>query len=95
MAELTNTKIDASTFNLWHETHFLSPVDRHLLPLLDGTRDRIALVEALLEISREDPIPVERDGKQLSGEAELRDALVEYIDALPQHLVEMKLLRVN
>jgi hypothetical protein len=52
-------------------------------------------VEALLEIAREDPIPIERDGKQLSGEAELRDALGEHIDALPQYLAEMKLLRVS
>jgi len=95
MAEVTRGKIDASIFNPWHETHFLSPVDRHLLPLLDGTRDRSALVEALVEIAREDPIPIERDGKQLSGEAELRDALAEHIDALPQHLDEMKLLRVS
>jgi hypothetical protein len=83
MAELTGRKVDASTFNLWHETHLLSPVDRHLLPLLDGTRDRNALVEALLAITRENPIPFEEDG------------LVEYIDALPEHLAEMKLLRVS
>jgi methyltransferase-like protein/SAM-dependent methyltransferase len=83
MAELTGRKVDASTFNLWHETHLLSPVDRHLLPLLDGTRDRDALVEALLAITRENPIPFEEDG------------LVEYIDALPEHLAEMKLWRVS
>jgi methyltransferase-like protein/2-polyprenyl-3-methyl-5-hydroxy-6-metoxy-1,4-benzoquinol methylase len=83
MAELTRRKVDASTFNLWHETHLLSPVDRHLLPLLDGTRDRDALVEALLTIAREEPIDLEGD------------ALTEYIDALPQHLAEMKLLRVS
>lgn len=95
MAELTRTNIDASTFNRWHETHLLSPIDRHLLPLLDGTRDRDALVEALVAIARKDLIPIERDGKQLSGEAELHDALAEHVDALPQHLAEMKLLRVS
>jgi hypothetical protein len=31
----------------------------------------------------------------VSGEAELRDSLAEHIDALPQHLAEMKLLRVH
>ncbi|MDT5303364.1 MAG: hypothetical protein QOG79_6617, partial [Mycobacterium sp.] len=51
--------------------------------LLDGTRDRDALVEALLAIAREEPIGVERDG------------LAEYIDALPQHLAKMKLLCVS
>jgi len=83
MAEVTRRKVDASTFDLWHETHLLSPVDRHLLPLLDGTRDRDALVEALLAIAREEPIDLEDDD------------LTEYIDALPQHLAEMKLLRVS
>ncbi|HUO39276.1 MAG TPA: hypothetical protein VMU34_16195 [Mycobacterium sp.] len=75
MAELTREESDASTFNLWHETLILSPVDRHLLPPLDGTRDRDALVEALLAIDRDNPIPIERDGKQVSGEAERRDVL--------------------
>jgi methyltransferase-like protein/SAM-dependent methyltransferase len=83
MAELTRGTVDASTFDLWHETHMLSPVDRHLLPLLDGTRDRDALVEALLAIALEEPIDLEGDD------------LTEYVDALPQHLEEMKLLRVS
>jgi hypothetical protein len=56
----------------------LSPLDRHALPLLDGTRDRDALVDALLPVVSMD-----------------RDALADYIDALPQHLAEMKLLRVD
>jgi methyltransferase-like protein len=83
MAELTRNRIDASTFNLWHETQLLSPLDRHVLPLLDGTRDHDALVAALLAIAREEPIAFEHDG------------LAEYLDALPQHLAEMKLLRVS
>jgi methyltransferase-like protein/SAM-dependent methyltransferase len=86
MAELTRTDSDASTFNLWHETLILSPADRHLLPLLDGTRDRDALLDALLAVHRENPIPIERDGTQVSGEAETRDALAEQIDALPERL---------
>jgi methyltransferase-like protein/2-polyprenyl-3-methyl-5-hydroxy-6-metoxy-1,4-benzoquinol methylase len=95
MAELTRGESDASTFNLWHETLILSPVDRHLLPLLDGTRDRNALVEALLAIDRENPLRIERDGKQVSAETDLRDALAEHIDAMPQRLAEMMLLRVG
>ncbi len=83
MVELTRNKIDASTFNLWHETHLLSPLDRHVLPLLDGTRDHDALVAALLAIAREEPNAFEDDG------------LAEYLEALPQHLAEMKLLRVS
>ena len=82
MAELTRTETDAATFNLWHETLILEPVDRHLLPLLDGTRDRDALIEALLAVDRENPIGIERD------------ALIESIDGLPKRLAEMKLLRL-
>ena len=67
------------------------PVDSHLLPLLDGTRDRSALLEALLTIDRENPLRIERDGKHVSGEAERRDALAEHIDALPHRLAEMML----
>lgn len=95
MVELTGGDVEASTFNLWNETHMLSPVDRHLLPLLDGTRGRDALVEALLAVDRENPIPVERDGRAVSGEVERREALTELVDELPQRLTEMKLLRVN
>jgi methyltransferase-like protein len=97
MAELTGGEAQASTFNLWNETHMLSPVDRYLLPLLDGSRDRDALVEALLVVDRETPIEIdiERNGKPVSGEAERRAALTELVDELPQRLTEMKLLRAN
>ena len=85
----------AFTFNPWHETLLLYRLDRHLLPLLDGTRDRDALVEALLAIARQDLISFERDGERLSAEAELRDAATEFVDELPQRLAGMKLLRAN
>jgi methyltransferase-like protein/predicted O-methyltransferase YrrM len=95
MAELTGGEAQASTFNLWHETHILSPVDRYLLPLLDGTRDRDALVEALLAVDRENPIGIERDGAAVSAEADRRKTLAELVDELPQRLMELKLLRVD
>ncbi|MBV8967021.1 MAG: class I SAM-dependent methyltransferase [Mycobacteriaceae bacterium] len=95
MAELTRTEANASTFNLWHETVPLSTVDRHLLPLLDGSRDRMALVQALLAVDGDDAIHIERDGRPLSGEAERRVALTEYVDTLPQRLAEMMLLRTG
>jgi hypothetical protein len=46
-------------------------------------------------VSEDDLMRIERDGKQVSGEAECRDALTEHIDALPQRLEEMKLLRIG
>lgn len=47
-AELTSNTDDAATFNRWHETVPLEPLDRQLLPLLDGSRDDDQLIEALL-----------------------------------------------
>jgi methyltransferase-like protein len=78
-AELAGGHDQASTFNLWHETHILSPLDRHLLPMLDGTRDRDALIEGLLAALRESHTAVDRD------------EVVAWVDTLPQRLMEMKL----
>jgi methyltransferase-like protein len=94
MVELTGHETHPSTFNVWHETHLLSAVDGHLLALLDGSRDRDALVDALRAVDREYPIPIERDGAPVSGETQRRDALAEHVDTLRQRLGEMKLLRV-
>ena len=83
MVELTGTEGQASTFNIWHETHMLSPLDRHLLPLLDGTRGRDALLDSALAVVEDNSLGMDRD------------ALAEYVDALPLHLAEMKLALVN
>jgi SAM-dependent methyltransferase len=93
MAELTGTEPEASVFNLWHETLTMSALDRHLFPLLDGTHDRAALIDALVAVNREIPLEIEDDGGRVSDEAELRAALDRYIDELPQHLSDLKLTR--
>lgn len=95
MAELTRGDAVGFTFNLWHEMLPLSPVDGYLLALLDGSRDSDALLEALLAIARRGLIRFERDGEPVSGDAELRNTLAAHIDAMPQHLAEMKLLRTG
>jgi methyltransferase-like protein/2-polyprenyl-3-methyl-5-hydroxy-6-metoxy-1,4-benzoquinol methylase len=94
MAELARGNADAWTFNAWHETVQLSHVDGYVLPLLDGTRGRDALVEALLEFDREDLVRFERDGQRLSGQ-ELRTVAAQYVEDMPQRLVSMKLFRGN
>jgi SAM-dependent methyltransferase/Fe2+ transport system protein FeoA len=83
MAELTSAQPAGATFNLWHETVELSTLDRRVLPLLDGTRDRAALVEAVMAGAGTDVIPIERA------------AALEYVDELPQRLAEMKLARFS
>jgi hypothetical protein len=61
----------------------LTTADRHLLPLLDGTRDRDALVAALVARFEDDAIAFEHD------------ALAAEVDDAPRRLVEMKLLRIR
>ena len=94
MAELTREDADAFVFNHWHELLPLSPVDRYLLPLLDGRRDRQALVEALMDVVGQELIRIDRDDGQLLDEEGIRDVLAQQIDALPQRLTEMKLMSV-
>ncbi|MBJ7337887.1 class I SAM-dependent methyltransferase [Mycolicibacterium sp.] len=94
LAELTRDQDDASIFNLWHEALLPSPVDRHLLPLLDGTRDATALLDTLTAIAGERSLPIERDGEPVPHD-EIPEALAEAVDTLPQRLVEMKLIRVD
>jgi hypothetical protein len=79
----------ASTFNLWHETLVLGPLDGHLLPLLDGTRDRGALLRDLLASAYEHP--VERRGTSASDENDRREVVAEHIEAVAQALAHMKL----
>ncbi len=68
MAELTREDVDAFVFNHWHELLPLSPVDRHLLPLLDGRHDRQALIEALMDVVDRDLIRIDRDDGQMLDE---------------------------
>jgi SAM-dependent methyltransferase len=92
MAELTREGDEAVTFNRWHESVPLSPLDRHLLPLLDGTHDREALLEAAVNLFRQNVIRIERDDEELVDEVSIRQVLAEEVDAMSQRLVELKLL---
>jgi methyltransferase-like protein len=91
IAEVVRSDHDAYVFNRWHEEVLLPPVDRHLLPLLDGTRDRDALADELMSLLHKDVITFTRDGVRLWGEVEMRHAALEYIDGTPQRLRQAKL----
>jgi methyltransferase-like protein len=81
--------------NLWHEDVKLTVVDKHLLPLLDGTRDNAELKEELLFIALADLIRFQRDGERLTDDADIRAAVAEHVDALPERLEQMRLLRMK
>ena len=81
--------------NLWHEDVPLSVVDKHLLPLLDGTRSSDELKEDLLFVALADLIRFERNGEPLTDDADIRAAVAEHVDGLPQRLEQMRLLRLH
>ena len=92
MAEVARAEGDPHIFNLWHEMETLSAADQHLLPLLDGTRDRDALVEELLSLAHADVIRFERDGEVLSSEAQRHAAVADYVDMMLKRLTALRLM---
>lgn len=94
VAEVARDDKQTHIFNLWHETVWLSPGDLHTLPLLDGTRDRDALVDELLSLVEKDVIQISRGDEVLSA-ADKHAITVDYVDTLPQRLKDMKLIRLE
>jgi methyltransferase-like protein len=93
LAELVSNDPDPLIYNAWHESVPLSAADRHLLPLLDGTRDRDALIATLLAATRAGVLHFERDGLPLSAEGDIGDAAADHVDTLGERLTAMKLWR--
>jgi methyltransferase-like protein len=77
--------------NRRHEVMRLNPLDRQLIPLLDGTHDHGFLVDSLTKDALADIIKVQRDGNPLTDPAEIRRALA---DSLPHALANLGRLGV-
>jgi methyltransferase-like protein len=61
--------------NRRHEVVRLSELDRHLFPLLDGTRDAAALADKLTDVALAGAITVNREGSPLTDRVAIREAL--------------------
>lgn len=66
--------------NRRHELVKLTDVDQRLIPLLDGTRTRPELVDALTDRAVARDLHVQRDGATLTDRSELRTALTAVLD---------------
>jgi methyltransferase-like protein/SAM-dependent methyltransferase len=66
--------------NLRHEVVSVTPFDRHLLPLLDGTRDREALVAALLSRFEQGALNISQDDQAVTDPERARAILAEVLD---------------
>ena len=61
-----------------NQLHELVPIDvfaGRLLRLADGTRDKGAILNELIELAKKGEIVVQKDGKQLTDDAALREVL--------------------
>jgi methyltransferase-like protein len=63
-----------------HETYKATDLDRQLIPLLDGTRDRAALVSRLAELATSGGLTVQRHGQPITDPADLRETLAGVLD---------------
>ncbi len=61
--------------NRRHELFRPSELDRKLLPLLDGTRDRAALLVSLTEMAVSGELTVQSDGHTMTDPTAIREAL--------------------
>ncbi len=66
--------------NRRHEVVKLNDLDKHLIPLLDGTNDRAALVEKLTKVAQTGALNVQRDGLTLYDAKEISHALTSIMD---------------
>ncbi len=78
--------------NLRHAVVNLLPFHRHLLPLLDGSRARTALVPALVERVRQGAMHVTRDDQPVTDSARAGEILGEVLDQELPRLAKTALL---
>jgi methyltransferase-like protein/SAM-dependent methyltransferase len=91
LAATTRDDPEAYSFTAWHETIALAPFDRYLLPLLDGSRDRLELIETMLRYARRNAVGFEHAGSRVTDDAELRAIIGTQIDQLPYRLAGIEL----
>lgn len=70
----------------------LTDLDLRLLPLLDGTRDRAAILNDLVAKSLAGDLKVAKDGQPITDEGEIRTALQSVLEPAINNLAVQSLL---
>jgi SAM-dependent methyltransferase len=81
--------------NLRHEVVPLDDVSRHLFVLLDGSRDREALVEEMQQWTADRGMVVQRHGRPVTDAVQVRGVLAEGVEAQLQTLARASLLMAD
>ncbi|MEO2089094.1 MAG: class I SAM-dependent methyltransferase [Gemmataceae bacterium] len=78
--------------NRRHEVVRLSELDKHLIPLLDGTNDRAALVEKLTQVAVSGVVTVRKEEGVLTDPAAIKEALGSILDQVLGNVARMAVL---
>jgi methyltransferase-like protein/predicted O-methyltransferase YrrM len=78
--------------NLYHRSVTMDDLSQILLEYLDGTRDRAALLEVLLELHAQDVVNVEKDDQPVDDELLIKSTLAEELENQLQGLANVALL---
>jgi methyltransferase-like protein len=90
-ARLQSTKMGVVT-NRRHEVIRLNDLDKHLIPLLDGTHDKAAIVEKLCAVALSGGLNVQKDNVTLYVPEEIKTALNSVIDQALQNVANQALM---
>lgn len=71
-----------------HRSVVLSDLDRVVMPLLDGSRDRTSLREALVDLVANGAVTIQRDGQPLTEGVNLQNVLEQALDESLRRLAE-------
>ncbi len=83
---------EAYVTNMRHERINLDKANHRLLPYLDGSHDRAALIDILESWVAEDTLDVEKEGQPVTDAAELRQVLTEMLASKLEQLAHAALL---
>jgi len=79
-------------YNQWHQSLRLQPLEKFLLPLLDGSADAGALVDAVSQAVEQGAMHVTRGGEPLTEAGEISRTVREQVDAALRSLALNALL---
>jgi len=83
---------EQSVVNQRHEIVSLDPMTKHLIPLLDGTCDRVTLLEHLSELVENGTLVVSENGNPLTNSEAIRHVLAKAIEEALAKLARSALL---
>jgi hypothetical protein len=83
---------DARIVSLRNHNAVLEEVDRLVLPLLDGSRDRAAIVEAMAALVASGRLNLVSDSQPISGPAAVHEALVSIVRSSLRRIADQALL---